>query len=444
LNDASSKHAYRTLVRACAMGLLLCGSMPMSAGTPATGDPKDAAAHWPSPGRDAALTRYAPLADISPANVASLKPVFTHATGVLRGHEAAPIVVGDTMYIVTPYPHRVEALDLAHAGSLRWRFDPRADAYAQGVACCDVVNRGLAYANGKVFFNTLDNQTIALDAASGRELWRFRSGDVKAGETRTMAPLVVNGRVLIGNSGSAFGVRGWLAALDEANGKELWRAYSTGPDADVLIGADYRPFYAKDRGTDLGVTSWPSDGWKVGGGTVWGWLSYDAKLDLIYYGTSNPAPLNAAQRPGANRYTSGIFARDARTGMARWFYQLSPHDEFGYGAVNEKRAGRTRVGRPHACGLAAPGSERLRLRDRPGRTAKCCRPNPLRRSTPRPVSISRPANCAMPRPSCNAWARSCATSVPAPRERRAGSLRPIRRGRGCCTSRTRTCARTSR
>jgi len=335
LNDASSKHAYRTLVRACAIGLLLCGSMPMSAGTPATGDPKDAAAHWPSPGRDAALTRYAPLADISPANVASLKPVFTHATGVLRGHEAAPIVVGDTMYIVTPYPHRVEALDLAHAGSLRWRFDPHADPYAQGVACCDVVNRGLAYANGKVFFNTLDNQTIALDAANGRELWRFRSGDVKAGETRTMAPLVVNGRVLIGNSGSAFGVRGWLAALDEANGKELWRAYSTGPDADVLIGADYRPFYAKDRGTDLGVTSWPSDGWKVGGGTVWGWLSYDAKLDLIYYGTSNPAPLNAAQRPGANRYTSGIFARDARTGMARWFYQLSPHDEFGYGAVNE-------------------------------------------------------------------------------------------------------------
>lgn len=291
---------------------------------------------WPMAARDFASTRFSPLADISPSNAATLKLVVTFSTGVVRGHEAAPIVVGSTMYIVTPYPNVVYALDLSRPGApLRWRFEPKPEAYAQGVACCDVVNRGMAYADGKVFLNTLDNQTIALDASSGKELWRYRAGDIRAGETRTMAPLVVNGRVLIGNSGGEYGVRGWLTALDAKNGKELWRAYSTGPDRDVLIGSDYRPFYAKDQGADLGVSTWPSEAWKVGGGTVWGWISYDPALDLIYYGTSNPGPWNAEQRPGDNKFTAGIFARDASTGQARWFYQLSPHDEFDYDAVNE-------------------------------------------------------------------------------------------------------------
>jgi lanthanide-dependent methanol dehydrogenase len=291
---------------------------------------------WPMAAHDYASTRFSPLADITPANAATLRPAFTFSTGVLRGHEAAPIVVGNTMFIVTPYPNVVYALDLSQPGApLRWRFEPKPEAFAQGVACCDVVNRGLAYADGKVFMNTLDNQTIAIDAAHGNELWRFRAGDIRSGETRTMAPLVVDGRVLIGNSGGEYGVRGWLIALDAQKGKELWRAYSTGPDRDVLIGPDYKPFYAKERGTDLGVTSWPSDAWKIGGGTVWGWISYDPELDLVYYGTANPGPWNAEQRPGDNKFTSGLFARDAKTGQARWFYQLSPHDEFDYDAVNE-------------------------------------------------------------------------------------------------------------
>ena len=179
------------------------------------------------------LREHALLAaeDISPTNVATLKLAYTFSTGVVRGHEAAPIVVGGTMFIVTPYPNVVYALDLSRPGApLRWRFEPKPEAFAQGVACCDVVNRGLAYADGKVFLNTLDNQTIALDASSGKELWRYRSGDIRTGETRTMAPLVVKGRVLIGNSGGEYGVRGWLVALDAQKGKELWRAYSTGPD----------------------------------------------------------------------------------------------------------------------------------------------------------------------------------------------------------------------
>jgi len=291
---------------------------------------------WPMAAHDYASTRFSPLADITAANAATLKLAFTFSTGVVRGHEAAPLVVGNTMFIVTPYPNVVYALDLSQPGApLRWRFEPKPEAFAQGVACCDVVNRGLAVDDGKVFLNTLDNQTIAIDAANGKELWRYRMGDIRAGETRTMAPLVVKGRVLIGNSGGEYGVRGWLIALDAQKGKELWRAYSTGPDREVLIGSDYKPFYAKERGTDLGVKTWPADAWKVGGGTVWGWISYDPELDLVYYGTANPGPWNAEQRPGDNKFTSGLFARDLATGQARWFYQLSPHDEFDYDAVNE-------------------------------------------------------------------------------------------------------------
>jgi PQQ-dependent dehydrogenase (methanol/ethanol family) len=296
---------------------------------PADGD-------WPMPAKDYAGTRYSSLADINGGNVANLKLAMTFSTGVLRGHEAAPIVVGATMYLVTPYPNVVYALDLAKPGApAKWKFEPKPESFAQGVACCDVVNRGVVYSDGRLFFNTLDNQTIALDAESGKELWRVRTGDIRNGETTTMAPLVVKGRVLVGNSGGEYGVRGWLTALDAQTGKQAWRAYSTGPDADVLIGADYKPFYDQDKGANLGVSTWPGEAWKIGGGTVWGWLTYDPDLDLVYYGTANPGPWNSEQRPGDNKFTSGLFARNPQSGQARWFYQMSPHDEFDYDGVNE-------------------------------------------------------------------------------------------------------------
>ena len=288
------------------------------------------------PAKDYASTRYSALADITTSNAGTLKLALTFSTGVLRGHEAAPIVVGGTMYIVTPYPNVVYALDLAKPGApLKWKFEPKPESFAQGVACCDVVNRGAVYADGRLFFNTLDNQTIALDAASGKEIWRVHSGDIRNGETLTMAPLVVKGNVLVGNSGGEYGVRGWLTALDAASGKQVWRAYSTGPDRDVLIGGDYKPFYSKERGTDLGVSTWPGEAWKIGGGTVWGWISYDPELDLVYYGTANPGPWKPEQRPGDNKFTAGLFARNPANGRARWFYQMSPHDEFDYDGVNE-------------------------------------------------------------------------------------------------------------
>jgi PQQ-dependent dehydrogenase (methanol/ethanol family) len=218
---------------------------------------------------------------------------------------------------------------------VKWTFDPKPNAKAQGVACCDVVNRGAAYADGRLFFNTLDNHTIALDAASGKELWRAKLGDIAMGQSITMAPLVVKGKVLVGNSGGELGVRGWLTALDAVTGKQMWRAYSTGPDKEVLIGAAFKPFYAQDRAADLGVRTWPPEAWQIGGGTVWGFVSYDAQLDLIYYGTGNPGPWNPEQRPGANKWTCGIFARRPESGDAVWFYQTSPHDLHDYDGVNE-------------------------------------------------------------------------------------------------------------
>jgi lanthanide-dependent methanol dehydrogenase len=290
---------------------------------------------WTMPAKNYASTRYSELAEITADNVQNLRLAWTFSTGVLRGHEAAPIVVGDTMYIVTPYPNLLHALDLRNQGAKKWTFEPKPLPASQGVACCDVVNRGAAYFDGKIFFNTLDNQTIAVDAETGKEVWRTQLGDINRGETMTMAPLVVKGKVLVGNSGGEMGVRGWLTALDAATGKIAWRAYSTGPDKDVLIGERFRPFYEQDRGKDLGVTTWPPDLWRIGGGTVWGWISYDPDLNLIYYGTSNPAPWNPDQRPGDNKWTAGIFARNPDNGEAVWAYQWNPHDAHDYDGVNE-------------------------------------------------------------------------------------------------------------
>jgi PQQ-dependent dehydrogenase (methanol/ethanol family) len=291
---------------------------------------------WRMAAHDYANTRFSPLGEITPANLGKLSLAFTFSTGVLRGHEAAPIVANNTMFIVTPYPNLVYALDLTQPGApVKWKFDPKPRASAQGVACCDVVNRGVVYADGKIFMNTLDNNTIALDANSGKELWRTKLGSIEKGETITMAPIVVKGKVLVGNSGGELGVRGWLTALDANSGKIAWRAWSTGPDSEVLIGPSFKPFYAQDRGKDLGMRSWPGDSWKIGGGTVWGFLTYDPETDLIYYGTGNPGPWNPEQRPGDNKWTSGIFARKPDTGEAVWYYQFSPHDLHDYDGVNE-------------------------------------------------------------------------------------------------------------
>jgi PQQ-dependent dehydrogenase (methanol/ethanol family) len=296
----------------------------------------DTTGDWVRAAKDYASTRYSTLDQITPESVKQLGVKVTFSTGTTAGHEAAPIVVNNTMYVVTPWPNVLYALDLTKPGApVKFTYEPKPLSAAKGVACCDLVNRGAAYADGVIFYNTLDNRTLAVDANTGELRWEATLGDINRGESMTMAPLVVKDKVLVGNSGGEFGVRGWITALDRSSGKIAWRAYSTGPDRDVLIGSRFKPFYDMDRGTDLGVSTWPPDAWQTGGGTVWGWISYDPELDLIYYGTANPGPWNPEQRPGDNKWASGTFARDPDTGEAVWFYQWSPHDLFDHDGVNE-------------------------------------------------------------------------------------------------------------
>jgi lanthanide-dependent methanol dehydrogenase len=291
---------------------------------------------WRLPGGDYANTRYSPLAQINAANVANLKVLTTLSTAVPRGHEGQPLVVGNTMYVVTPFPNNLIAVDLTKpGGALKWLYEPHPDPNAVGIACCDVVNRGASYGEGKIVYATLDAQVVAVDAETGKQLWRARVGNIDIGETITMAPLVVKDKVIVGSSGAELGVRGYIVGLSLADGRELWRAYHTGPDRDMLIGPQFKPFYAKDQGSDLGVTTWTNDQWKLGGGTVWGYISYDPELDLIYYGTSNPGVWNPDLRPGDNKWSLSIIARDPDDGAARWAYQVAPHDMWDYDEIME-------------------------------------------------------------------------------------------------------------
>jgi len=314
----------------------VCAQQPTLPVAPASAAPKDDG-QWTMAEKNYAATRFSELDEISTKTVKNLQVAFTFSLGIKpHGEEAAPLVLDNTMYVVTAFPNILYALDLTQPGApMKWAFKPEPPAASQGVACCDVVTRGAGYWNGKVIINTLDGQTIAVDAKTGKQVWRTPLADINKGESVTMAPLVAKGKVLVGVSGGEFGVRGWVQALDADSGKVLWKAYSTGPDKDVLIGPDFKPFYDSDKGKDLGVSTWPPDAWKIGGGTAWGWFAYDPDLNLVYTGIANPGPWNNEQRPGDNKWTCGIFARDLDTGQARWFYQMNPHDEHDYDGVNE-------------------------------------------------------------------------------------------------------------
>jgi PQQ-dependent dehydrogenase (methanol/ethanol family) len=197
------------------------------------------------------------------------------------------------------------------------------------------VNRGCVYDNGRIYYNTLDAQTCCVDAKTGNQVWKSKLGDLNRGESITMAPLVVNGKVYVGNSGGEFGVRGWIKCLYADTGATAWTAYSTGADKDCLIGEKYRPFYDMDKGKDLGVSTWPPERWQIGGGNVWGWVSYDPDQNLVFYGTGNAGSWNPDLRPGDNKWTAGVFARDADSGQAKWYYQYTPHDLYDHDEINE-------------------------------------------------------------------------------------------------------------
>jgi PQQ-dependent dehydrogenase (methanol/ethanol family) len=282
------------------------------------------------PSKDYAATRYSPLASISTQNARGLRPVWTFSTGVLGGHEGQPLVVGDTMYVVTPWPNVLYAFDLARDGyPLKWKYRPAVSANAIGLACCDSVNRGAFYADGKILYNLLDGHTVAVDARTGRELWNTQIADLASGETVTMAPLVVHDRVIVGASGGEFGIYGWLKGLDLATGHLIWTVHNLGPDTDMGVRADtFKPPY--DPGANLGASTWPGDAWRRGGAPVWGSISYDPQLDLIYYGTGNAGPYNPEDRPGDNKWASSVLARHPADGALVWAYQFTPHDSWDY------------------------------------------------------------------------------------------------------------------
>ena len=292
-------------------------------------------ADWVMPTGDYANHRYSTLNQINTQNVKNLRPVWTFSTGVLRGHEGSPLVIGDVMYLTTPFPNTVFALDLNNNGRILWKYEPKQDPNVIPVMCCDTVNRGVAYGDGKIFLDQADATLVALDAKTGRLVWKAVNGDPKKGETMTGAPTVVKDKVIVGISGGEFGVRGRMTAYNIKDGSLAWKAYSTGPDNEMLIDPQKTTSLGVPIGADSSLKSWEGDQWKIGGGDVWGWTAYDPDLNLVYYGSGNPSTWNPAQRPGDNKWSMTIFARDPDTGMAKWVYQMTPHDEWDYDGVNE-------------------------------------------------------------------------------------------------------------
>jgi PQQ-dependent dehydrogenase (methanol/ethanol family) len=294
-------------------------------------DPKQ----WVTQTGNYANHRYSTLNQITKDNVGKLQVAWTFSTGVLRGHEGGPLIIGDVMFVHTPFPNIVYALDLNNDGAILWKYEPKQDPNVIPVMCCDTVNRGVAYADGKIILHQADTTLVALDAKTGEVKWSVKNGDPSIGETGTSTPVVVKDKVLVGISGGEFGVRGSLTAYNLKDGSKAWRAYSMGPDSDTLLDPDKTTHLGKPVGKDSGTATWEGEQWKIGGGTTWGWYSYDPALNLIYYGTGNPSTWNPKQRPGDNRWSMTIFARDPDTGMAKWAYQMTPHDEWDYDGINE-------------------------------------------------------------------------------------------------------------
>ncbi len=297
--------------------------------------------NWVIQSGDYAGTRYSKLDQITAANVGSLKVAWTFSTGVLRGHEGSPLVVGNMMYLHSAFPNIVFALNLDDENKIVWKYEPKQDPSVIPVMCCDTVNRGVQYAEGKILLHQADTSLVALDAKTGKELWKVVDGDPKKGETGTGAPLIMKDKVVIGISGAEFGVRCYVTAYNLADGKKAWRAYSMGPDSEILVDAEKTMSLGKPVGKDSSLKTWNGDQWKIGGGSTWGYMAYDPALNLFYYGTGNPSTWNPAQRAGPDgkqidqKWSMTMFARDVDTGVAKWAYQMTPFDEWDYDGINE-------------------------------------------------------------------------------------------------------------
>ena len=313
---------------------------------------------WPSMGQNFELDRHSALTQINASNVSRLQMIWSQSTGALRGHEGQPIVVDvggkPMMFFVSAWPNIVQALDLSdpdHPNEV-WNYVKKTDRDLSAVprACCDTVNRGLNYADGKVLFNTLDGYLIALDARTGKVDWEVKHAYPDKGETVTNAPLIANDKVITGFGGDEFAARGRVEAYDLATGKLVWRYWDNGTDAEIGLTRETNkanPQYGT-AGHHVGML-YPGDEWKRGGGAAWAWYSYDPQLKLVYYGSGNPGLWSPAYRCGAkpptqkacndgkwdNKYSMSIFARNVDTGKVAWVYQMTPFDQWDYDGVNE-------------------------------------------------------------------------------------------------------------
>jgi quinohemoprotein ethanol dehydrogenase len=283
--------------------------------------------NWMTHGRTYSEQRYSPLDRINEKNVAQLGLAWHAKLDIDHGTEATPIVVDGVMY-TTGARSIVYAFD-ARNGKLLWKYDPKVPATVLGKGCCDIVNRGVAVWEGKVFFGSYDGRLIALDARSGRKVWEVLTVDRKQPYTITGAPRVAKGKVFIGNGGGEFGTRGYLSAYDARTGKRVWRFYTVPAPGQAAKG---------DAAMQLAIATWPGDiPWQWGGGgNVWDAISYDPDLNLLYFGVGQGAPWNRYLRNpkgGDNLFLTAIVAVNADTGKYAWHYQTTPNDAFDYDAT---------------------------------------------------------------------------------------------------------------
>ena len=284
---------------------------------------------------------FSPLTDINSDNVSDLEVKWTLQLGVTDSMEAPPLVVGDTMYLLTPKPNTVLSVDLAREGYINWSYEVDTENLELAAACCGAQSRGLAYADGKIVINSLDGQVIALDAETGAEIWNTHVVDLSIAETTTNSPMIVNDLVIVGNEGGERGIRGWVAAYDLQTGEEVWKFYNTGPNADMGIGDRWNPYYEIDsKWEEPGADTWFGDSWLNGAGTAWGYFTYDPQSNMFFYGTANCGPWNPDYRrdpataPGfeeyPTKYCASTIARDATTGEMIWAYSNTPQDQWDF------------------------------------------------------------------------------------------------------------------
>ncbi|MGJ4955546.1 methanol/ethanol family PQQ-dependent dehydrogenase [Bradyrhizobium sp. HKCCYLRH2015] len=260
------------------------------------------------------LQRFSPLNQINKDNAKNLVPVWNYSFADDRSEESQPLVYQGVLYVTT---HNATMAVDAKTGKQIWKSKIDYPAETPRVVCCGIINRGAALYDGKLFRTTLDANVIALDAKTGKELWRQKAADIKEGYSMTVAPLVADGVVLTGISGAEFGTRGFIDGWDPATGKHLWRTHTV-PTPD-----------------EPGGDTWKGDTWKLGGGSTWITGSYDPEQNTVFWGVGNPGPFNAAVRPGDNLYTCSVLALDPKTGKMKWHFQFSPNNPFDYDAVAE-------------------------------------------------------------------------------------------------------------